>query len=351
MSSPVEMEFYDLLGVDPSCSQTDIKKAYRKKALQMHPDKGGDEETFKKINIAYEILSDEEKREMYNKYGKDGLKNSGQIPEDILSRLFGGMFGNGNIRFNMSEEHNEGFGDDLNGMFGLFKNIHKAVTKPQPIIYPYKVSIEDICTRKVCKLKITREKICKPCIQNSTKCNFCDGRGFQMKTRQIGLGMFQQTQIKCEKCIEGYVYISCEKCQNGIINEKKVLELYLTPEMNDGYKYVFEGEGNENKKGLQGDFIVILNYKEHKDFKVLGKNLIYKKEISLKQALCGHEFFICHPSGENISVLNNEIIEPNTVQYLPKGISEGGKMEIHYNIIFPKKLTEIQKKVLEETLI
>ena len=89
---PVETELYDILEISPTATQEEIKKAYRKKALVSHPDKGGDPETFKKVNSAYEILSDPEKRELYNRGGKNGLQESGQIPEDMLNAMFGNIF-------------------------------------------------------------------------------------------------------------------------------------------------------------------------------------------------------------------------------------------------------------------
>ena len=88
-----ETEFYTRLGLTPNASESDIKKAYRKLAIKHHPDKGGNEDTFKKLTEAYEVLSNKDKREKYDNFGKDGLDNNGMNfnPQDIFNQFFGGM--------------------------------------------------------------------------------------------------------------------------------------------------------------------------------------------------------------------------------------------------------------------
>jgi DnaJ family protein A protein 2 len=317
---PIETELYELLDLNFNASQEEVKKAYRKKALQCHPDKGGDEENFKKINCAYEILSDPKKRETYDKYGKNGLSNSGDIPQDILNNIFGNIFK------------------------GFFENIKKTPAT----VYPYNISLEDLCTRKICKLKINRHRVCE-CWEKAPKCSDCRGSGFKFSMRQIAFG-FLQEQKKCTSCKEGKVFTNCEKCVNGIFQESKILELYLTPEMEDGYSYIFEKEGNQLKGYDIGDFVVILKYKQHPIFQIENRNLIYTKTLTLKEALCGNTFTITHPSGEILTIKNSEIIDLDTVQVLPKGINEKGNLQIHYKIYFPETLSENQKQILENIL-
>jgi DnaJ family protein A protein 2 len=321
----IETELYELLDLNCSASTEEVKKAYRKKALQCHPDKGGDEENFKKINSAYEILSDPKKREIYDKYGKNGLRNSGEIPDDILNNIF------------------------ENIIKGFFENI-RAVKKTPPTIYPYNVSLEDLCTRKICKLKITRDRVCQ-CWENTINCFECKGSGHKFSMRQVGFGIIQEYRKNCDRCKgEGKIFTNCEKCVNGIFQDTKVLELYLTPEMENEYKYIFEKDGNQLKGYDVGDFIVILKYKSHSLFQIENNNLIYTKTLTLKEALCGNVFTISHPSGEILTVKNSEVIDIDTIQVLPKGLNDNGTLQIHYKIYFPETLSENQKQILEKIL-
>jgi DnaJ family protein A protein 2 len=305
-------ELYDVLGIDKKANQSEIKKAYRKKALQHHPDKGGDAETFKKINHAYEVLQDQKKREMYDRYGTTEPPQFSSL--DLFSKLFGGMFRK----------------------------------KEKPITKEYAVSLEDLCKREVVFVTIDRNRLCN-CDKNGNVCSDCNGRGIKMTISQLLPGVYQQIGTQCSKCNgEGKVYTSCGKCQNGIVKEDKTFELYLTPDMCTGYSYVFTEEGNQKRKFEAGDVIINITLKKHPLFSVKSKDLIFTKTISLKEALLGNRFEITHPSGEIIKIINTEVINPDTIQVLPKGITDNGELKIKYKIIFPELLTEEQVNIMKE---
>lgn len=333
---PVETELYEILEIHVSADVSEIKKAYRKKALQCHPDKGGDEEQFKKVNAAYEVLSDPEKKDLYDKHGKNGLKNEGVIPEDVFRNMFGNMFGNG-------------FRTGMN----MFNNVRNAIRKTQPTVHQYNVSLEDLCTRKVVKLKFERELEC-PCStgEKASGCSQCKGRGATMQVRQLGPGMFQQLQQTCGTCKgRGKIYSSCENCKEGVRTVPKVFQLHLTPELENGYKYVFNGEGNQALGYEQGDFIVVIVYKSHDIFECRGKDLFYVHDLDLKDALCGHTICIQHPSGEEISFTVPEVVNPNSKRTIVgKGLTNEGVMEVTFNITFPTNISEEQKKSLLKIL-
>lgn len=320
-------ELYDLLEIEPSASPEEIRKAFRNVSKKHHPDRGGDEETFKKINSAYEILNDPQKREIYDKYGKDGLKNSGTVPEDMFSSMFGML--------------------NLNNMFGNFFNQKR---KTESTIHKQMVTLENLCTRKVIKLKVTRDRVCE-CFseQNSQTCNECQGRGVTIIMRQFG-PMIQQIQQNCNRCQGlGKVYnsVNCNKgCKDGILQVPKIFEIHLTPNLENGYKYIFKEEGNQNKGCIAGDFIVLILYEKHPVFEVQNKDLIVNHTISLKEALCGHELFIDHPSGEKIQLRIEEVTTPYTNRFIQKGLTDEGKLEIRYKIDFPDKLDIHQKEII-----
>ena len=318
-------DLYNILQVPPSATQNDIKKAFRNLALTHHPDKGGDPEMFRKISGAYEVLSNPEKRAIYDTRGATGLKESGEIPEDLFSAMFSNL---GNL---------SGLGN-LGNIFQLFRN---ATRKATPIIYNLHVSLEDLCTRKVTKLKLARTVPCD--CNKAISCTDCEGSGVKIVTEQYR-NMVKRTQTQCGSCSGRGIRGSCEKCDNGSVLENSILEINLLPSMETGYR--FPNAGNIVKGYETGDFVAIIHRIEHPVFKVRGNDLIYTKKITLKEALLGHTFDIPHPSGELISISNSEITDPETVQVIPKGLVENSILEIHYKIIFPKKLSETQKQLL-----
>lgn len=326
-----ERELYDLLEIEPNSTSDEIKKAFRKAALKHHPDRGGNEETFKKLNSAYEILSDPQKREIYDKHGKDGLKNSGSVPDDILASMFGNMFN---------------FGDVFR-----FNNVNVVQPKTPSTTHQQKVTLEQLCNRKVIKLKVTRDRVCS-CSKNdkAKTCIDCKGQGMKVSFRQFG-PMIQQIQQPCNTCNGlGKIYNYCGNCKEGLISDPKVFEIHLTPELNNGYRYVFKEEGNESKGMIAGDFIVIIVYENHPLFQVHNKDLIYNTTITLKEALCGHTLMIDHPSGEKIKFDILDITTPYTSRFIQKGLTEDGKLEIRYKINFPEKLDNHQKELLTDIL-
>jgi DnaJ family protein A protein 2 len=315
-------EYYDLLGISTNASEDDIKKAYRKKALLHHPDKGGNPEDFKKLNTAYETLSDPKKRQLYN---------SGNTNPD-MSTVFENMFGN-------------------NPFFNIFQNVRNMTRKTNTLACNYETTLEALCTRKIVSLKIPVNRPC-PCTKtNSSTCSSCSGRGLKTTVRQFA-NMIQHFQQPCDECKgAGIKYNICASCKQGIITEHKKIDLHLTPELEDGYKYVFQNEGNQEKNLEPGDLIVIIRYLPHPTFQVKDKNLIYTKNISLKEALCGHSFNITHPSGDTINIDTTAITKPDTITTIPhKGISYQGVLEIHYKVIFPETISQEQSDILFKIL-
>jgi DnaJ-class molecular chaperone len=352
---PRETKLYDLLDIQPSSSSEEIKKAFRKKSLTHHPDKGGDAEIYKKINGAYEILSDPEKRKLYDEGGEDGLRNSGQMSEDVLSKMFGNMFGGGGgFPFGGGSP----FGQSPFGGSSPFQRFNTSFfqnlnTKLEPSFLNYKVTLEDLAKRKVVKLKITRDRVC-PNINESelSPCFTCNGKGVKVKMNQLAPGMFQQIQSPCDTCrSKGKIYPTCDNCKEGRVQDIKIIELHLNPELENGYKYVFQNEGNNDFGKQPGDFVVVIQYEEHSIFQVQGMNLLYTHTLTLKEALCGYKLELKHPSGEIISISTSGVTNPETVETIPhKGLSYQSDMIVKYRIVFPTTLTQDQTEILKNVL-
>ena len=207
-------KFYTTLGVDKNADFNAIKKAYHKLARTNHPDRGGDTEKFQEIQAAYEVLSDKEKRELYDKYGEDGIKEGGgggaHGMDDILSQMFGGGGGRGG-------------------------GARAGPKKGKPVMHPLKCTLEEIYNGKATKIAVNRERICVPCnglggkegaVQ---KCTTCRGRGAVTKMTQLGPGMYSQSQGPCDDCRgKGEVIDEANKCQTckgkKVVKEKKIID-------------------------------------------------------------------------------------------------------------------------------
>jgi DnaJ family protein A protein 2 len=328
----VDRELYDLLQVEPSATAEDIKKAFRKLALKYHPDRGGDQEQFKKLNNAYEILSDPEKRRVYDLQGKEGLSRSGNVSPDILSSIFGqfgGMFPFANM-----------FGSGFAG--------GETVRHTPSTIHSLPVTLENLCTRKIVKLKVTRDRLCA-CLEKTlpTTCQDCNGQGKKVIVKQFGF-MIQQSIQTCSTCEgEGKIYNFCKECKNGIISNPKLFEIHLSPEFEDGYRYTFKGEGNQLKGASAGDFIVVIRYEKHPVFEVVAKDLKMTVKLSLKDALCGHVFNVLHPSGEVLHHAITDVTTPSTVRRFSKGMTDDSSLIISYCIEFPILLNKEQRELIK----
>jgi len=271
-------KLYETLDVEKNADQKTIKKAYRKLAVKHHPDKGGDEHKFKEINAAYEILSDPEMRQKYDKYGLEGLEEGGGGAggaEDLFSMFFGGG--------GRSRNSGPRRGEDVN--------------------HPLKVSLEDLYNGKIVKLAITRQVI----VGESKICDTCDGQGVVVELRQIALGMVQQMQRRCGECGgEGY------KCKRK--KEREVLEVLVEKGMKHKQKIVFRSKGDEKPNIEPGNINFVIQEKEHPVFKRKGADLLVVKTLTLNEALCGFEWKIEHLDGRDLVVRSKpgEVIQPET---------------------------------------
>jgi len=341
MSAKRHTKFYELLGVDPSANEQEIKKAYRKMAMKFHPDKNPDAgDKFKEISVAYEVLSDPEKKEIYDKHGEEGLREGmgGMDADDLFSSFFGGgfPFGRG------GHGHSHGRGGKRKG---------------RDAAYAFPVTLEDLYKGKQAKFNHKKTVICSTCQGKGTnkpnamtKCNACEGTGVRVTLRHLGFGMVQQLQEQCHQCDgEGEIIKSKDKCKQcrgeKTKTEEKVLDVYVDPGMKHGTKITFSGEGDQLPDILPGDVILVLQLSEHPVFKREGNDLRIEKSISLIEALVGFKFVIQHLDGRHLVVSSTpgQIVRPGDTKYIEnEGMPqhgnpfEKGRLLINFNIEFPK---------------
>merc|ERR1711871_1593055 len=256
-----DTKLYKTLGINQDASESEIKKAYRKLAIKFHPDKNKDNqeeasEKFKDISEAYQILSDPEKRKMYDSMGMDGVKGNGMQfdPSDLFEHLFGGG-GMGGFPF----------GD----IFGNRRSAKKE-NVPEPLMVKKKVSLEDIYNGAEISFSYSQTSHCENCKGTgsitgvSSKCSACRGMGFVMISNQIAPGMFQQIQRPCDNCNGTGIYIEpkniCKKSRGtGLKTEKKEIKIPLKKGISDGQKIHIQGAGNQIRNSKhRSDLIVII---------------------------------------------------------------------------------------------
>ncbi|RKW23187.1 molecular chaperone DnaJ [Candidatus Gracilibacteria bacterium] len=345
------MDFYEILGVEKTASTEEIKKAYRKLAMQYHPDRNkGDkqaEEKFKEINEAYSILSDEQKRKQYDTYGKAGVGGnpfgggfSGGVDVDlgdIFESFFGGGFG-GRTR----QQRTEFVGEDIE----VRLNIDLKTS-----IFGGKETI-----------KFNRRETCKTCHgeggSGKKTCPKCDGKGVYTKTSQSIFGIISQT-VTCDECGgSGEVFEKvCEDChgQKRIL-QKAEYKLEIPAGIDNGMIIKIEGEGNAGVgTKVSGDLLVQFVVKtEEKGLKRDGVDLHFSTEIEIVEAVLGASKEISIPiigkrkieikaGTEHGSILK---IHGDGVKYIDS--DKKGDLLISISIKIPKKLSKKERGLFEE---
>ncbi|KAK8876492.1 hypothetical protein M9Y10_006706 [Tritrichomonas musculus] len=344
----VDTKLYDLLGVSPDASDSDLRKAYHEQALKLHPDRNKSPDAtvkFQQVNEAYEILKDKEKREIYDRYGPEGIKRGGgggSRFEDIFPDIF-----NINDIFNRREQRQ----------------------RTSDIAHKINVRLEDLYNGKEVKLKINRNVICTECRGNGCAkgkspliCPDCDGKGKRMIEQRMGF-MIQRQIITCSRCKgSGHIIDEKDKCKhcngNKIVNEKKIITVHIEPGMEDGDQIKFLGCSDEAPNAETGDLIVVLHLLKNDRFIRKNDNLLMIKKISLSEALLGCQFTFDHLDGRKIVVTSepNQVITPHSVKIIqregmPKRGNqfEKGDLYIKFDIEFPKseQITNELKEALK----
>ncbi len=347
-------DYYGTLGVGREATAEEIKKAYRKLALQFHPDRnpgdGAAEERFKGCAEAYEVLADPEKRRLYDAYGEEGLSARGVHHgfrgfEDIFS-TFGDIFG------------------DLG--FGFGGRPRRRVRRGRDLRHEIRISLEEVARGAARKIKVRKPAPCDACQGSGAAdpsavqtCAACQGRGAVTRVLRQGFTTFQTTQ-PCGDCSGTGRRIErpCEVCDGaGMVRAEKVVEVRIPAGVEDGQQLRLEGEGEELAGGVAGDLYIILREEDHPTYERRGADLFAPLRIGLLRAVEGGDAELPGPDGEPISVRLEEGVQSGTVKVLKgKGLPVLGRPGLRGSLYLqvwvatPEGLNREQKRALRKVV-
>ena len=354
-------DYYEVLGVERSANEDEIKKAYRKAAIKFHPDKNpGDkeaEEKFKEAAEAYDVLSNPDKRARYDRFGHEGMSGGG----------FGGGGGFSGGGFSMEDIFSQ-FGDIFGGHFGGFGGFGggqrgQRVNRGSDLRIKVKLTLSEVVNGTVKKLKINKNVACDSCggsgakdEHSRTTCSTCNGSGYVTRVVNTFFGQTQTTQ-PCPTCGgEGKVITTpCDKCKGeGVVKGEEIVEIKIPAGVADGMQLSVSGKGNAARRGgVNGNLLVLIEEIPDKELLRDGNDLIYNLEISVPQAILGASIEVPAVDGR-VKIK----IEPGTqtgkvLRLKGKGVPDlngygRGDLLVIVDVFIPKNISSEEKELMEK---
>lgn len=353
-------DYYEVLGVAKTATADEIKKAYRKKAIQYHPDKNpGDkkaEELFKEAAEAYDVLSDPQKRQRYDQFGHAGMGGA-------AGGGFGGGFGGFGGGFSM-EDIFEQFGDIFGGHFGGGRSGRSAGTpRGTNLRVKVKLSLQEIATGVEKKIKVRKKVACTECggtgaesASDFETCPTCKGSGRVVRTVNSLFGMMQ-TEAVCPNCGgKGKIITKkCKKCcGEGVMDSSEVITINIPAGVQEGMQLSMRGYGNAAPNGGQsGDLLILIEEERHPDLIRDGNDVIYNLLLPLPTAVLGGSVEIPTIDGK-VKIKIDAGTQPGKVLRLRgKGLPSlngygSGDLLVNIGVYIPEKLTSADKELFEK---
>jgi molecular chaperone DnaJ len=352
----VKEDFYKILGVSKGASATEIKKAYRKKAIEFHPDKNpGDskaEEKFKQAAEAYEILSDADKKAKYDRFGHQAFEGGGG------GGFGGGGFGGGGM--NMDDIFSQ-FGDIFGGgggggFSGFSGGGRRAQVKGSNLRIRVKLTLEEIANGVEKKIKVKRKKVAKGTSYKT--CTTCNGSGQVTRIQNTILGRMQ-TSAPCNTCGGSGQSIDKKPSnadEHGMLQTEETVSIKIPAGVVEGMQLKVSGKGNEAPgNGISGDLLVAIEEKNHDTLQREGDNLHYDLYISISDAVLGTSKEIDTVNGKVRIKIEQGVQSGKILRLRNKGIpsinSYGtGDLLVHINVWTPKTLNKEQKEFFKKMI-
>lgn len=336
-------DYYEVLGVNKNSTPEEIKKAYRKQSMEHHPDRGGNEEAFKEVSEAYEILSDPNKKQHYDTHGHNSPRNNGGGGSGNPFDMFAEMFGRGGFNpfaHQQQQQQRQRRGNDLN--------------------LSIKLTLEEIFTGTNKKFRYRRAETCVSCNgvggTGRKQCHKCGGAGMVAEIINTPIGQIRNA-APCNNCDgEGHTNEhDCGFCGGqGTINIDDTVEVTIPYGVGDGMRLAVQTKGNAIKKGIPGDLIVTIIELAHEKFTRSGNDLRIIVPLTYPQLILGDKVEIMTIEGSKIRITIPEYTKVGeTLRIQNKGLKQmnsnnRGDMIVYIDLAIPKDVSGEERKLIEE---
>jgi molecular chaperone DnaJ len=349
--SSTKRDYYEVLGVTRTASDDDIKKAYRRLALQYHPDRNNAPEAterFKEATEAYQVLSDAEKRGLYDRFGHSAFDRGGGPSVDFtnfvglsIEDLFESFFGAGGAR-----------------------GARQRVQRGQDLRYDLHITLEEAVFGASKEISLTKHVACSRCTGSGmepgsqpTKCTRCEGSGEIRRVQQSIFGQFVNVTL-CDRCNgEGQIIADpCHECQGrGVVRARTNVVLDVPPGADEGVQLRMNGQGEPAPRGgVPGHLYVVLHVQPHRFFKRQGNDLLLEMPVNVAQAALGDEFSIPTLDGKEIPLKVPAGTQSGRIirirgEGVPFLRDHGrGDLQVHVRVRTPTELSDEQKKLFRQ---
>lgn len=352
-------DYYEVLGVTKGASDDEIKKAFRRKAIELHPDRGGDEEKFKEVNEAYEVLKDSQKRQRYDQFGHAGVGGSAGRGNPFEGFNFGGQGHSVNFDF----DDLGGFGDLFGSFFGGGnRQKQQRPARGRDIEMEMVLDFEEAIFGVETEVKLNLHDTCEHCKGSTVEpghelktCDVCKGSGQEVRVAQTIFGNIQQA-VTCQKCQgKGKIpEVKCSVCNaTGTVRKDKNITVKIPAGVDDGATIRLSGYGEATANGNKGDLYVHIRVKPHKEFTREGELVLSKIHIDMADAALGTEVDVMTVDGPVRMKVPAGTQTGTDFKLSGHGVpflrSEGRGAHIVTVIVdTPTKLSKEQKELLEQ---
>jgi len=363
----MSQDYYKTLGIDKNASKDEIKKAFRKLAQKYHPDKsGGDQQKFKEINEAYNVLSNDTKRAEYDRFGKTTSGAGSNTGGGYGSAGFGGFGGFEDFaqQFRGSSEGSAqgfDFGDIFGEFFGGSGRGNTQRQRGNDIVVDIELEFSESVFGVTKTVSLTRNASCDVCAGSGAEpgtktkqCTTCNGTGQVEEVQQSFIGSLKRVHI-CQSCYgKGSIpETKCGKCAgDGITKQKEDISFTVPPGIEDGQMIRMTGKGEAVVGGTAGDLYIRVHVKEHTDYRKEGSHLYTTQTVKLSDALLGATYSIKTLDGPIDLKIPNGVNHGELLRIKGKGVpqdidkSTRGDLFVKIQLDIPKKLSKSAKKAV-----